>query len=102
VEAYFVTIMEINNQGDCQPRQLEQCIESTERDAARYRWIKAQANLTLSTEGILWYRENGERYYPSHRLAVNSTGFHGIEHLDDLIDQAMEVYPVDHLKLASS
>lgn len=34
-----------------------------------------------------------EEYYPSHRLSVNGTGFHGVEHLDDLIDQAMELYP---------
>jgi hypothetical protein len=62
-------------------------------DAQRYQWIKKQKNLVLSTEGVKWFRENGEEYYPSHRLDVNGTGFHGVEHLDDLIDQAMEMYP---------
>lgn len=65
----------------------------TDRDAERYQWIKNQKNLMLSSEGVKWFRENGDVYYPSHRLAVNGTGFHGIENLDDLIDQAMEVYP---------
>jgi hypothetical protein len=62
-------------------------------DTERYQWIKRQKNLVLSTEGVKWIRETGEEYYPSHRLAVNDTGFSGIEHLDDLIDQAMEIYP---------
>jgi hypothetical protein len=61
-------------------------------DADRYQWIKRQKNLVLSTEGVKWIRETGEEYHPSHRLAVNGTGFHGIEQLDDLIDQAMEIY----------
>lgn len=63
------------------------------RDLIRYHWIKKQKNLVLSTEGVKWFDENGKEYFPSHRLAVNGTGFHGIEHLDELIDRAMEVYP---------
>jgi hypothetical protein len=70
-----------------------------ERDARRYRWIKAQRNLelrTLRTYGTPWTNaETGHRFYPSHDLSVNGTGFCGIEHLDDLIDQAMRVYPSD-------
>ena len=62
-------------------------------DAQRYQWIKKQKSLVLSTEGVKWFHEDGTEYYPSHRLAVNGTGFHGIECLDNLIDQAMEVYP---------
>lgn len=72
-----------------------------ERDAARYRWIKDQRNLDLrtnSTQGTPWTNtETGEHFYPSHYLAVNGTGFNGIEHLDDLIDQAMELYPANPL-----
>lgn len=67
--------------------------DSEAADARRYRWIKSKKTLELATEGVLWIRENGERYCPSHRLAVNGTGFNGVEHLDDLIDQAMEMYP---------
>lgn len=68
-----------------------------ELDAARYRWIKEQSNLNLRTcrrFGTPWTNvETGERYYPSHYLDVNGTGFGGIEQLDDLIDQAMSMYP---------
>lgn len=67
-------------------------------DAARYRWIKAQRNLelhTCRTYGMPWTNmETGKRYYPTHYLAVNGTGFGGIEKLDDLIDQAAELYPI--------
>ena len=63
-------------------------------DADRYQWIKRQKNLVLSTEGVKWINvETKEEYYPSHRLDVNGTGFHGIEQLDDLIDKAMEIFP---------
>lgn len=67
------------------------------QDAARYRWIKAQKNLAIRTNrtcGAPWTKtDTGEKYYPSHQLDVNGTGFNGIEHFDDLIDQAMEMYP---------
>ena len=67
------------------------------QDAARYRWIKAQKNLAIRTNrtcGAPWTKtDTGEKYYPSHQLDVNGTGFNGIEHFDDLIDQAMEMCP---------
>lgn len=65
----------------------------TEQNSKRYEWLKKQKNLVLSTEGVKWFYEDGSTYYPSHRLDVNGTGFHGVEHLDDLIDMAMKVYP---------
>ncbi len=72
---------------------------SIEQDANRYRWIKAQAKLDLRTNytnGVPWTNtETGRKFYPSHQLAVNGTGFNGIEHLDDLIDIAMKMYPID-------
>lgn len=74
--------------------------ENTLADANRYRWIKDQKNLILQTDSQLgdpWTNvETGYQYRPSHRLAVNGTGFSGIEHLDDMIDQAMELYPLKH------
>jgi hypothetical protein len=39
--------------------------------------------------------ETGERYLVTHELAAFNTGFHGLPTLDDLIDQAMEMYPID-------
>lgn len=71
--------------------------KETDKDAIRYRWIKAQKNLVLRTNrtyGTPWTKvDTGETFYPSHNLDVNGTGFSGIEHLDDLIDSAMELYP---------
>lgn len=67
------------------------------KDAERYRWLRAQTNLELRTHprfGVPWTNvETNEKFYPSHSLAVNGTGFDGLEHFDDLIDQAMELYP---------
>jgi hypothetical protein len=67
-------------------------------DALRYKWIKSQRNLelhTCRTYGTPWTNtETGETFYPSHYLAANGTGFNGIKKLDDLIDQAMELYPI--------
>jgi hypothetical protein len=66
------------------------------KDANRYRWIKEQKNLellTLRQYGTPWTKETGEKFYPSHLLNVRGTGFNGIEKLDDLIDQAMDLYP---------
>lgn len=68
-----------------------------EQDALRYQWIKHQTNLHLRTNplfGTPWtHVETGKPYYPSHCLDVNGTRFEGIEHLDDLIDAAMQLYP---------
>jgi hypothetical protein len=71
--------------------------EQIKRDAVRYRWIKAQLNLNLRTTARTpWtHVETGNTYYPTHQIDVNGTGFAGIEHLDDLIDQAMGLYPGD-------
>jgi hypothetical protein len=67
-------------------------------DAQRYQWIKAQHNLELRSQrihGTAWTElPTGRKYYPTHQLNVNGTGFNGIEHLDDLIDRAMEMYPL--------
>lgn len=76
-------------------RTLAEEPAASKRDALRYQWIKQQTNLCLQTTKAMWIREDGERYYPSHDLAVNGVGFHGIEHLDELIDRAMEMFPVD-------
>jgi hypothetical protein len=69
--------------------------QQIELDAARYRWIKSQQNLNLrTTHRTPWtHVETGKTYYPTHQLDVNGTGFAGIEHIDDLIDQAMDLYP---------
>ena len=65
-----------------------------EQDAIRYQWIKTQTNMRLNTTRAWWLKvETGRKYWPTHDLDVNGSRFSGVEHLDDLIDQAMELYP---------
>jgi hypothetical protein len=69
-----------------------------ERDAARYRWIKAAPRLRIERmpDSHFWISaETGDRYSVTHELAAFNTGFHGLPTLDDLIDQAMEMYPIN-------
>jgi len=72
-------------------------IERIERDAARYRWIKAAPRLRIERmpDSHFWIStETGEKYSVTHELAAFNTGFHGLPTLDDLIDQAMEMHPI--------
>jgi len=83
-----------------QAASLEACsMTKPNTDAQRYQWIKAQLNLELRSQriyGTAWTElPTGRKYYPTHQLNVNDTGFNGIEHLDDLIDRAMEMFPLD-------
>jgi hypothetical protein len=68
-------------------------------NAARYRWIKKAAGLEIRAKpkyGPPWTNtETGEKFYPTHDLAAFGTGFSGLPTLDELIDQAMEMYPND-------
>jgi hypothetical protein len=71
-----------------------------EKDALRYQWIKAQTNLKLGSTHAWWIEhETGRKYWPTHDLDVNGSRFSGVEHLDDLIDQAMELYPTKNSTL---
>ena len=71
-----------------------------EKDALRYQWIKAQTNFRLSSTRGWWLNiETKKKYWPTHDLDVNGSRFYGVEHLDDLIDQAMELYPTKDSKL---
>ena len=68
-----------------------------ERDAARYRWIKAAPRLRIERmpDSHYWTSaETGEKYSVTHSLSAFDTGFSGLPALDNLIDQAMEVYPI--------
>lgn len=70
-----------------------------ERDAMRYRWIKQAANLEIRSKpkwGSPWTNtETGEKFYPTHDLDAFGVGFSGLPTLDNLIDQAMEMYPLN-------
>ena len=68
-----------------------------ERDAARYRWIKAAPKLRIDRmpDSHYWISaETGEKYFVTHSLSAFDTGFSGLPSLDDLVDQAMEMYPI--------
>ena len=68
-----------------------------ERDAARYRWIKAAPRLRIErmADSHYWVSaETGEKYSVTHSLSAFDTGFSGLSTLDDLIDQAMKMYPI--------
>ena len=71
-----------------------------EKDALRYQWIKAQTNLRLGSTHAWWIEfETNRKYWPTHDLDVNGSRFSGIEDLDDLIDEAMELYPIKNSTL---
>lgn len=71
-----------------------------EKDALRYQWIKAQTNLRLGSTHAWWIEfETGRKYWPTHELDVNGSKFSEREHLDDLIDEAMELYPIKNSTL---
>jgi hypothetical protein len=57
---------------------------TTAKEAIRYRWIKAQRNLVIRTDSSL-----GTPW-----LSVNNTCLNGIKDFDDLVDQAMKMYPL--------
>jgi hypothetical protein len=67
------------------------------QDAARYRWIKAAPGLRIERmpDRHFWISgETGEKYSVTHTLDAFNTGFSGLPGLDDLVDQAMEMYPI--------
>lgn len=59
------------------------------KDAARYRWLKEQKQLSLRSCGGRWAREDGSKFVSSHRLAAGDTLFGPQETLDAAIDAAM-------------
>jgi hypothetical protein len=65
------------------PLDLEQ-----EKDAARYRWLKAQNNLSLRSEGSQWTRQDGTKFISTHTLCAGDTQFGPAESLDENIDVA--------------
>lgn len=76
-----------------------------ERDAARYRWIKAAPRLRIERmpDSHFWISaETGKKYSVTHSLSAFDTGFSGLPTLDELVDQAMEMYPIpDEMKTKS-
>jgi hypothetical protein len=59
-----------------------------EKDAARYRWLKMQKNLSLRSEGSQWTRQDGTKFISTHLLCAGDTQFSPAESLDENIDVA--------------
>jgi len=82
----------LRNSGNSNP------LTDIERDAARYRWIKAAPGLRIERmpDSYFWIStETGEKHPVTHELAAFYTVFRGLPTLDDLVDQAMEMYPIN-------
>lgn len=59
------------------------------KDAQRYRWLKEQIGLTLTTERTsIWVREDGTIFVPSHRLSSNGVQYGVYPTLNETIDNA--------------
>lgn len=78
---------------------MDPAVSSVARDAARYQWIKWAGGLqvrSLPRQGAPWTNgDTGERYRPTHDLVAFGVGFSGLPTLDELVDQAMEMFPID-------
>lgn len=61
--------------------------------AARYDWIEAQKGLELRTleVNVPWFRENGQRFSPTHMVCAGGTQFAPQDSLDATIDCARAV-----------
>ena len=61
-------------------------------DAERYRWLKSQKGLNLSSCGGSWIKGN-IKFNASHRLCANGTAYAPYETLDEAIDAAIAAAP---------
>lgn len=71
--------------------QQQATIDTLKEDAARYRWLKAQKGLSLTTDNMTWTRPDGSTFISSHLLAANDTQHAPCETLDETIDVAMGI-----------
>ena len=69
--------------------------ESIEADALRYRWLKSRKGLDLQTSGEIWTRPDGSKFTASHYLAEGDTQHAAHEGLDETIDAAMKIHPME-------
>jgi hypothetical protein len=66
--------------------EIQKVIDSLAADAVRYRWLKAQPDLHLATDGSVWSNLDGTPYTVSHSLSAGGTAFNGAKTLDEAID----------------
>lgn len=63
--------------------------EAAEADARRYRWLRAQTQLELRSDGAKWTRPDGSTFIASHCLCSGGTQFAAAATLDDTVDAAI-------------
>ena len=64
-------------------------VDGLRADALRYRWLREQKGLTLTTDGGTWTRPDGTTFVASHRLAAGGTQYAAADSLDAAIDAAI-------------
>jgi hypothetical protein len=61
------------------------------QDAMRYRWLKQQRPLVISTDNTIHLMSNKlDTYISSHKMFVNGVQVAPAQTLDELVDKAME------------
>lgn len=65
-------------------------LTAAEADARRYRWLRAQTQLELRSDGAKWTRPDGSTFIASHCLCSGGTQFAAAATLDDTVDAAID------------
>lgn len=73
------------------PVAVKETDEAMEKDAMRYRWLKEQRPMLLSTDNTIHLKPSRlETYISSHKLFINGIQTAPAQTLDELVDKAME------------
>lgn len=70
--------------------RLTAALAAAEADARRYRWLRAQTQLELRSDGAKWTRPDGSTFIASHCLCSGGTQFAAAATLDDTVDTAID------------
>lgn len=78
---------------ECALREVERltaALAAAKADARRYRWLRAQTQLELRSDGAKWTRPDGSTFIASHCLCSGGTQFAAAATLDDTVDAAID------------
>lgn len=70
--------------------RLTAALADADADARRYRWLRAQTQLELRSDGAKWTRPDGSTFIASHCLCSGGTQFAAAATLDDTVDAAID------------
>lgn len=68
-------------------------LRESQKNDARYQWLKSRKGLSLYTDYSTWTREDGTKFINTHYLAEGNTRHASGESLDEIIDNAMKIHP---------